>query len=183
MTYSNQNELRSKTITSSYEAAYYLMCGAEIVSVSTKTPPPRIGKKLGIKHQWVIRMDNIPADSIFKQQIIWHKSMVLGMSHYHWEHEPVIYCSLGTDQPPFYGDRTDKTVIQVFDYPDFNKLTKEGLVNLFQALKSRSTIFYQTQRGQEYEHPTQKPVGAMAPFIKNSSRPDEIVVDLSLIHI
>jgi len=114
----------------------------------------------------------------FKQQIIWHKSMVLGMSHYHWEHEPVIYCSLGTDQPPFYGDRTDKTVIQVFDYPDFNKLTKDGLVAILQAMKTRSTIFYQTQRGQEYEHPTQKPVGAMAPFIKNSSRPDEIVVDL-----
>lgn len=114
----------------------------------------------------------------FRQQIIWHKSMVLGMSHYHWEHEPVIYCSAGKDTPPFYGDRTDKTVINVLDYKDFDKLTKEGAVNLLKALKSRTTIFYQTQRGQEYEHPTQKPVGAIAPFIKNSSRPDEIVVDL-----
>ena len=49
----------------------------------------------------------------FKQQIIWHKSMVLGMSHYHWEHEPVIYCSKGDgNKVPFYGDRTDKTVIK-----------------------------------------------------------------------
>lgn len=116
----------------------------------------------------------------FKQQIIWHKSMVLGMSHYHWEHEPVIYAAKGksTNTPPFFGDRTDKTVIQVLDYKDFDKLTKEGAIAILKALKSRSTIFYQTQRGQEYEHPTQKPVGAMAPFIKNSSRPDEIVVDL-----
>ena len=116
----------------------------------------------------------------FKQQIIWHKSMVLGMSHYHWEHEPVIYCSLGNGTVPFYGDRTDKTVISVLDYKDLDKLTKEGAVNLLKALKSRTTIFYQTQRGQEYEHPTQKPVGAIAPFIKNSSRPDELVVDLFL---
>lgn len=116
----------------------------------------------------------------FRQQIIWHKSMVLGMSHYHWEHEPIIYCSKGksTHTPPFYGDRTDKTVIQTLDYDDFNKLTKDGMVAVLQALKSRSSIFYQTQRGQEYEHPTQKPVGAIAPLIKNSSRPDDIVVDL-----
>lgn len=116
----------------------------------------------------------------FRQQIIWHKSMVLGMSHYHWEHEPVIYAAKGksTNTPLFYGDRTDKTVIQVLDYPDFNKLTKDGLVSILQALKSRSSVFSVTQRGQEYEHPTQKPVGAVAPFIKNSSRPDEIVVDL-----
>lgn len=116
----------------------------------------------------------------FKQQIIWHKDMVLGMSHYHWEHEPVIYASKGNIQPPFYGDRTDKTVIGILKKEDFKTLTKEGLINIIMALKTRSSIFYQTQRGQEYSHPTQKPVGAMAPFIKNSSRPDEIVVDLFL---
>jgi DNA modification methylase len=116
----------------------------------------------------------------FKQQIIWHKDMVLGMSHYHWEHEPVIYASKGSIQPPFYGDRTDKTVIGILKKADFKNLTKEGLISIIMSLKTRSSIFYQTQRGQEYSHPTQKPVGAMAPFIKNSSRPDEIVVDLFL---
>lgn len=116
----------------------------------------------------------------FREQIIWHKNMVLGMSHYHWTHEPVIYAVKGksTNTPPFYGDRTDKTVIQTLEYADFEKLTKEGMVKIFQALKSRASVFYASQRGQEYEHPTQKPVAAMAPFIKNSSRPDEIVVDL-----
>lgn len=116
----------------------------------------------------------------FKEQIIWHKNMVLGMSHYHWTHEPVIYAVKGksTSTPPFYGDRTDKTVIETLDYTDFEKLTKEGMVKILQAMKSRASLFYASQRGQEYEHPTQKPIAAMAPFIKNSSRPDEIVVDL-----
>lgn len=116
-----------------------------------------------------------------KQQIIWVKHMVIGNNDYHWAHEPVLYCQKGKDRGPFYGDRTNTTVIKEVRYEDIAKMSKERLIEILTQLKSRSTVQYASQdslRGDKYVHPTQKPIAILTPFIKNSSVPEEIVLDL-----
>jgi DNA modification methylase len=113
-----------------------------------------------------------------RQQIIWAKHMVIGNSDYHWTHEPVFYAHIGKDRPPFYGDRTNKTVIETAKMSDIDKLSKEALLGLIKAMKEQSTIQHVQKDTQHYSHPTQKPVAIMTPFIKNSSNVEEIIVDM-----
>ena len=121
------------------------------------------------------------AEFSIKQQIIWVKHMVIGNNDYHWSHEPVLYCHKGKERPPFYGDRTNTTILKEIRYEDIAKMSKEKLVEILTQLKSRSSVQYATQdslRGDKYQHPTQKPIAILTPFIKNSSIPDEVVLDL-----
>ena len=64
-----------------------------------------------------------------RQQLIWVKHMVLGNSDYHWTHEPILYCAKGKDRPPFYGDRTNRTVLETAKYSDLAKLPKDAAVS------------------------------------------------------
>lgn len=113
-----------------------------------------------------------------RQQLIWVKHMVIGNSDYHWTHEPILYSVFGKERPPFYGDRTNRTVLDTAGYKDLAKLSKDALLGLFMAIKEQSTTIHCQKDTQQYEHPTQKPVALMTPMIKNSSNVDEIVVDL-----
>lgn len=67
-------ETTSKKITNSYEAAYYFMCGAEVVAVSTRRLPPKKLGKHGFNNQWIITMENIPAQCIRD----WRDAMATG---------------------------------------------------------------------------------------------------------
>lgn len=121
------------------------------------------------------------ANFTVKQQIIWVKHMVIGNSDYHWSHEPVFYTHLGSEKAPFYGDRTNTTVIETSRYKDLAKMSKEELLAVIMSIKEQSTIQHAWQdsvRGQAYKHPTQKPIAILTPFIKNSSSPNDIVLDL-----
>jgi len=113
-----------------------------------------------------------------RQQIIWVKHMVIGNSDYHWSHEPILYAGHGKERPPFYGDRTNKTVIDTAGYKDLKTLSKEALLGLVMAMKEQSTTIHVQKDAQQYEHPTQKPVAIMVPLIKNSTCVEEIVLDL-----
>lgn len=113
-----------------------------------------------------------------RQQLIWVKHMVIGNSDYHWTHEPIMYAGQGKDRPPFYGDRTNRTVLDTAGYKDLAKLSKEALLGLLMAIKEQSTTQHVQKDTQNYEHPTQKPVAIMTPLIKNSSNVEEIVLDL-----
>jgi len=116
-----------------------------------------------------------------RQQLIWAKHMVLGNSDYHWAHEPIMYCGYGEDKPQFYGDRTNTTLVREIKWQDLKNMTKEELLTIVMALKERSTYLNATQdsqKGIKYDHPTQKPISIMTPLIKNSTLPEEIVVDL-----
>lgn len=113
-----------------------------------------------------------------RQQLIWVKHMVIGNSDYHWTHEPILYSMHGRERPPFYGDRTNRTVIDTVGYKDLQKLNKEVLLGLIMAMKKQSTALHVEKDQQRYDHPTQKPVAIMTPLIKNSSGVEEIVVDL-----
>lgn len=113
-----------------------------------------------------------------RQQIIWLKKMVIGNSHYHWTHEPILYCGKGKESPDFNGDRTHKTLIDTVGYEDLKKLDKAVLINLIQSFREQSTVVRATQDRQKYDHPTQKPVSIMTPFIKNSAPVGGIVLDM-----
>lgn len=113
-----------------------------------------------------------------KQQLIWAKHMVIGNSDYHWAHEPIMYAFKGKEKPPFYGDRTNVTVIQTAPYKDLEKLSKEDLLKFILTVKEQSTMINVNQDWAKYDHPTQKPVKVMSPLIKNSTPAQGAVLDL-----
>jgi site-specific DNA-methyltransferase (adenine-specific) len=84
-----------------------------------------------------------------RQQLIWLKNhMCLGRQDYQWKHEPCIYGWKSGDSHYFIDDRTQTTILE-FDRPNTNT-----------------------------EHPTMKPVPLIAKLVENSSKKDEIVMDL-----
>ena len=84
-----------------------------------------------------------------RQCLIWVKNtIVLGRQDYQWKHEPCLYGWKEGAAHYFIDDRTQSTVWE------FNKPARNG------------------------EHPTMKPVELMAKAINNSSRRENIVLDL-----
>ena len=81
--------------------------------------------------------------------LVWVKNaFVMGRQDYHWKHEPVLYGWKPGASHYFINDRSQSTVLE-FDNPIRNE-----------------------------EHPTMKPIDLIAYLINNSSKKDEIVLDL-----
>lgn len=81
--------------------------------------------------------------------LVWVKNaFVMGRQDYHWKHEPVLYGWKPGASHYFINDRSQSTVLE-FDKPIRNE-----------------------------EHPTMKPIDLIAYLINNSSKKDEIVLDL-----
>ena len=81
--------------------------------------------------------------------IIWVKnSLVMGHGDYHYRHEPILYGWNKNGTHKFYGDRSQTTIWEV-DRPSRSK-----------------------------EHPTMKPVALVEKALVNSSKQDDIVLDL-----
>lgn len=115
------------------------------------------------------------AGFIVKQQLIWQKHHVLGHSHYHWSHEPIFYCSRLGEQPKFYGDRINKTILNRLD-PD--KMTEAQLKAWIKDLQRQSTVWNEKKDNtKDYVHPTQKPVDMAMNAIINSCRASEGVLE------
>lgn len=90
-------------------------------------------------------------DAGFKlsQCLVWVKqTMVMGRQDYHWQHEPILYGWKPGAPHSWYSDRKQTTVWK-FDRPTKNDI-----------------------------HPTMKPIPLIAYPIKNSSKRNDIVVDL-----
>lgn len=118
------------------------------------------------------------ADLVIKQTLIWEKGHVLGHSDYHWTHEPILYCRKTDHQPTWYGDRTHKTVILNSTVEDLEKLKKEELIQMIATIRQDSDLLKEKKDpSSEYLHSTQKPVGLSKRLIKNSSRPNEVVIE------
>lgn len=113
-----------------------------------------------------------------KNQIIWNKPTAsMGWGDYRWKHEPMFYC--GKEGTIFYGDRTNSTVL------DFTK-TEEEMIEWVKKIKraesrGKTTIWTMKRDSvNEYVHPTQKPVELIQYALHNSSKKDDIVLDLFL---
>ena len=81
--------------------------------------------------------------------LIWKKDcFVMGRQDYQWQHEPVLYGWKEGKAHYFINDRTQSTILE-FDRP------------------KQSTL-----------HPTMKPIDLVAKLIKNSSKENDIILDL-----
>ena len=84
-----------------------------------------------------------------RQCLIWNKnSLVMGRQDYHWKHEPCLYGWKDGAAHYWGSDRCQTTVL------NFNRPSRNG------------------------EHPTMKPVELFEYQIKNSSKPNDVVLDL-----
>jgi len=120
----------------------------------------------------------IDAGFELKQILIWVKNrFVLGRQDYNWQHEPIMYGWKGGGAHCWYG-AFDKTT--VFDEEvDLRKLDKGQLQNIIQSLRNlRNTDVLRHDSPQSSEdHPTMKPVSLVGNMIRNSSRPEDTVLD------
>ncbi len=81
--------------------------------------------------------------------MIWVKnSLVLGRQDYHWRHEPILYG------------------------------WKEGAAHYFVDDRTQDTIWEYNKPRRNEDHPTMKPLELVGKAISNSSRPNELVLDL-----
>lgn len=113
-----------------------------------------------------------------RNQLIWNKPMAaLGWGDYRWKHEPFYYCGVDGVETQFYGDRTHSTIW------DFTK-SEEDLIRWAKRVKKaevegKATVWTMKRDAvQEYVHPTQKPVELICYALSNSSKMDDIVLDL-----
>jgi site-specific DNA-methyltransferase (adenine-specific) len=115
-----------------------------------------------------------------KQQLIWNKGMTLGHADYHWAHEPILYCKKQEQTTEWYGDRTGKTILRQ-RRTELTQLKKEELVQIIKNLLDNSTTWeIDLEKVVNYQHPTQKPVTLAGRAILNSSKENDIVLDLFL---
>ncbi len=83
------------------------------------------------------------------QVLIWVKnSLVLGRQDYHWRHEPILYG------------------------------WKEGAAHFFIDDRTQDTIWEYNKPSSNNLHPTMKPLELVGRAISNSSKPNELVLDL-----
>jgi len=115
-----------------------------------------------------------------KQELIWNKGMSLSGADYQYAHEPVLYCQKTDGKAKWYGGRDKKSILKE-RRTDLEKLPKAELLRLFRAMQKESTV-WEIDRDSvtTYQHPTQKPAKLAATAIRNSTEPNDIVIDLFL---
>lgn len=115
-----------------------------------------------------------------RQELIWNKNaLVLGSQDYQWKHEPCLYGWKAGGSHYFIDDRTQTTVIDELK-KDYSKMKKEELIQVIEDItnKLNTTVINENKPTVNDIHPTMKPIKLIGRQIKNSSRIDEIILDL-----
>lgn len=116
-----------------------------------------------------------------RETLIWVKNvLVLGRQDYQWRHEPCLYGWKEGAAHYFVDDRSQSTVIEDAGV-DYRKLKKDELLKLVLQLTDVSvpnTVIYEDKPTKNDIHPTMKPVKLMARLIKNSTKQEQLVLDL-----
>lgn len=116
-----------------------------------------------------------------RETLIWVKNaLVLGRQDYQWRHEPCLYGWKEGAAHYFVDDRSQSTVIEDAGV-DYRKLKKDELLKLVLQLTDVSipnTVIYEDKPTKNDIHPTMKPVKLMARLTKNSTKPEQLVLDL-----
>ena len=119
-------------------------------------------------------------DLLIKQCIIWVKNGInLGRQDYKWKHEPCLYGWKEGAGHYFIEEYNHPTVIE--DEIDINKLKKEEMKKLLEEILAEqvpTTVVHENKPVKNDLHPTMKPLRMCAGMIRNSSRQNEIVLDL-----
>lgn len=116
-----------------------------------------------------------------RQCLIWNKNcMVMGRQDYQWKHEPCLYGWKDGAGHYFIDDRTQVTVYEDQQSADFRKMKKEELVALLEQLfadQVSTTVLNEKKPAASDIHPTMKPLKLIGRLVKNSSKPEQIVLD------
>ncbi len=111
-----------------------------------------------------------------RNQIIWVKKVAsMGWGDYRWKHEPILYCHQAGSKLNFYGDRKQYT--EWSEEPSDEELLKTIRAQVKKEEAGDSTV-WRLHREMKYDHPTQKPIKLVSIAIRNSSKRDDIVLDL-----
>lgn len=112
-----------------------------------------------------------------KATLIWNKPTAsMGWGDYRWKHEPFYYGGKAGSKITFYGDRTNKTVIDFHGSEE--KLIAWAKQQKRMEISGLTTIWTMKRDSvQEYAHPTQKPVELITYAIVNSSKEGDVVLD------
>ena len=115
-----------------------------------------------------------------RECLIWVKnSLVLGRQDYNWRHEPCLYGWKAGAAHYFTDSRSETTVIE--DQVNVDKLSKDELKALCKRLlepNCETTVIHEKKPSINDIHPTMKPVKLFGRLIKNSSKRNDIVLDL-----
>ena len=116
-------------------------------------------------------------DLQIRENLIWVKNkFILGRSDYHWRHEPCLYGWKDGKAHYYVNNRKQSTVID--DSVDLNLMSIDEIKEYIQSLIDDSTIFYENKPKKDDLHPTMKPIKLIGKMIKNSSLPNQLVLDL-----
>ena len=115
-----------------------------------------------------------------RECLIWVKnSLVLGRQDYNWRHEPCLMGWKAGASHYFTDSRSETTVIE--DQENVDKLSKDELKTLCKRLLEPScetTVIHEKKPSINDIHPTMKPVKLFGRLVKNSSKRNDIVLDL-----
>lgn len=111
-----------------------------------------------------------------RNQIIWVKTVAsMGWGDYRWKHEPIFYCHKEKRPSIFYGDRSQYTEWkEEKSDAELLKIVKK----LIEKDESGESTVWRLKRDSNYDHPTQKPLQLCRIAIANSSKIDDVVLDL-----
>ena len=119
-------------------------------------------------------------DLSVRQCLIWVKNgFNFGRQDYKWKHEPCLYGWKNGASHYFIDEYNNPTVIE--DNINIDLLKKEELKKLVEELLSDrvpTTIIHEDKPLKNDKHPTMKPINLLSFQIKNSSKKNEIVLDL-----
>ena len=110
--------------------------------------------------------------------LIWVKNIAtfsLGRLDYDYRHEPILYT--WTKKHNFYGGYSNSVID---DSVDVSKMTRKELIEYTRALlhPKDDSVIYEDKPTSSRLHPTMKPVKLVARFMKNNSKPGDIVLDI-----
>ncbi len=115
-----------------------------------------------------------------RECLIWVKnSLVLGRQDYQWRHEPCLYGWKAGAAHYFTDSRAESTVIE--DQVNVDKLSKDELKTLCKKLLDpgiETTVIREKKPSINDVHPTMKLVKLFGRLVKNSSKRNDIVLDL-----
>lgn len=124
------------------------------------------------------------ADWKVRQCLVWIKSsIVLGRQDYQWKHEPCLYGWKDGASHNWYGDRKQRTEISAFDIFELRYKTREELLEFIEkqwcdAEDCETTVLCEDKPLKNGEHPTMKPIKLLTRQVINSSKEQDIVLDV-----
>lgn len=112
-----------------------------------------------------------------RENLVWVKNkFILSRQDYHWRHEPCLYGWKEGKAHYYVNNRKQSTIID--QSVDLDLMSIDEIKEYVQSLIDDSTIFYENKPEKDDLHPTMKPIKLMGKMIKNSSLPNQLVLDL-----